>query len=67
MESIIKNSDMSKEYKIWDNSNLYTKNEYNEFRNYMIRYSKASQAEKNKITNLMKQEFFGKIQNKPLF
>ena len=30
MESIIKESDMSKEYKIWDNSNLYTKNDYSE-------------------------------------
>lgn len=30
MESIIKDSNMSKEYKLWDNSNLYTKNDYNE-------------------------------------
>jgi hypothetical protein len=30
MTSIIKDSDMSKEYKIWDNSNLYKKNDYNE-------------------------------------
>ena len=30
MATIIKDSDMSKEYKIWDNSTLYSKNDYNE-------------------------------------
>lgn len=68
MESIIKEKDMSKEYKIWDNSNLYTKNEYNEStlnQSYSLyqgnKFKKAQN--KNIITNTMKEGF--SLQNGP--
>ena len=71
MESIIKEKDMSKEYKIWDNSNLYTKNEYNELplnQSYSLsqgnKFKKAQNKNTNNmITNTMKEGF--SLQNGP--
>jgi hypothetical protein len=71
MESIIKEKDMSKEYKIWDNSNLYTKNEYNEStlnQSYSLnqgnKFKKAQNKNTNNmITNTMKEGF--SLQNGP--
>ena len=63
MESIIKEKDMSKEYKIWDNSNLYTKNNYNELslnQSYSLNQGnkfikKQNKNKNNMIKNKMKE------------
>ena len=65
MASIIKDSNMSKEYKIWDNSNLYTKNDYNELtlnQSYSLKQGnnfkkKQGKNTNNMITNNMKEGF----------
>ena len=66
MESIIKNSDMSKEYKIWDNSNLYTKNEYNELslnQSYSLKQGNNFKKKQKKNTINMMEGF--SLQNGP--
>ena len=71
MASIIKDSDMSKEYKIWDNSNLYTKNDYNEStlnQSYSLNQGnnfkkKQGKNTKNMITNKNMEGFT--LQNGP--
>jgi hypothetical protein len=67
METIIKETDATKDYNIMDNSNLYTKNNYNE-RNINQSYSlnqghnfmnkkKQNKNTNNMITNTMKEGF----------
>jgi hypothetical protein len=71
MASIVKDSDMSKEYKIWDNSNLYTKNDYNELtlnQSYSLNQGntfkkKQKKNTKNMITNKIIEGF--SLQNGP--
>ena len=71
MATIVKDSDMSKEYKIWDNSNLYTKNDYNELtlnQSYSLNQGNKFKKNQNKntnnmITNKMKEGF--SLQNGP--
>ena len=71
MTTIIKDSDMSKEYKIWDNSNLYTKNDYNEStlnQSYSLNQGnnfkkKQGKNTKNMITNKNMEGFT--LQNGP--
>jgi hypothetical protein len=41
-----------------------TKQEYNELKDYMVRYNNANPAGKTKITNEMKEKFYPKIKNK---
>jgi hypothetical protein len=73
MATIIKDSDMSKEYKISDNSSLYSKNDYNELTltqshslyqgNKFKKKQKKNTNINNMITNNMKEGF--SLQNGP--
>lgn len=66
MATIVKDSDMSKEYKIWDNSNLYTKNNYNELtlnQSYSLNQGNKFKKNQKKNTKNMMEGF--SLQNGP--